>query len=144
MKQDWCGFGDVGKDFEGRTLSLSEYYLIEERYIKAALIFARFHDIDAFILRNVEKLPSASYNLPDKKQLVELQQSIHEGISLPIELAPSVIKLILRELLWANIFAKQVNNFSIRFGYDFYMYFNSDKSLETIIPKIQNIGLFVR
>ena len=40
------------------------------------------------------------------------------------------------------LFDKNFNEIALRFGYDFYMYFNSNQNLEALFIKVEDSGLY--
>ena len=143
-KNEWIGFFQIGKTFEDGVLTFETYLQTEKKYIQAALLFFEFHDCKNITVRTVEKNEFSDYKYEDREQLFLFYNKITEGCSLPVEEAGSLIKLILRELLWAELFCSDSNDIAIRFGYDFYMTFNSNRrDMDDLYNKIKALGLYI-
>ena len=118
---EWVGFFQIGKIINGELLTFSTYSEVETKYINAARMFLEFHDCPVVIIKNLEKYNLSEYNFEDKHDLFEFNQQLQENSS-----------IVLTD-----------DEVSIRFGYDFYMYFNSPKNLDPLVAKIEKLGLFV-
>lgn len=142
IKHEWIGFGQIGGIYEGELLTLDSYLQTELKYIKAADYFFQFHKCDSIIIRNLEKRHTDDYFLDDKDELVKLFNEIEEGTIISLDSLSLLIKLILRDIVWAELFCIN-NEIALTFGYDFYMYFNSNVDMENLFPKVEQLGLFV-
>lgn len=142
-KEEWVGFFQVGKRINGELLTFDLYSEAENKYITAVKWFFQLHNCTCITLKSVEKKDIADYQHADKDQLLKVYNLIDEGFSLSIDDIDSVIKLILRELVWAELFCKQEELIAVRFGYDFYMYFNSNRNIDALSERITKLGLFV-
>jgi len=142
-KEEWIGFFQLGKNINGELLTFDLYLETESKYITAAKWFFQFHGCSHIIIKNVEKNDFSDYQQSDKEHLLEVYNLIKEGFSLSIDDLDNVIKLILRELAWAELICSQDESIAVRFGYDFYMYFNSNRDLNTLIERINKLGLYV-
>ena len=142
-KNEWIGFFQIGKEFDDGELTFDSYTKMEEKYIQAAMEFFRFHHCDQIVLKNVEKYDISGYNYGDKAELSGFIDTISEGKPTPISAISLLVKVILRELFWADIFCTSSDIIACRFGHDFYMYFNSDKDLNALFVRIRALGLYV-
>jgi hypothetical protein len=143
MKNEWISFSQVGESIEGEELTLESYLIVEERYVEAAIAFFSFHKCQSVIVRNLEKYNWSGYNLADKDELFLCYTEVVEGALIPVEQVRVFVRLVLRELLWAEFFSEQSEDVALRFGYDFYMYFNAKRNMDTLFKKIKELGLFV-
>ena len=140
---EWIGFFQVGQVVDGKIITLEEYLQIEGKYIEAAYNFFKFHKCDSILLKNVEKKDIASYSLADKSQLFLFYESISDGQIIPLKDLDLLVQLILRELLWGELFCINNPEIAVRFGYDFYMYFNSNRDMTDLFKEIAKLGLYV-
>lgn len=142
-KNEWVGFFQVGKIIDGNPLTLEEYLETENKYIEAAYDFFELHNCDKISLKSLERNDFSSYNLEDKDQLVQIYNRISNNPMIPIEDLGLLVKLILRELVWCELFCPGTSDIAVRFGYDFYMYFNSNRDMTDLFKKIQKLGLYI-
>jgi hypothetical protein len=142
-KEEWIGFFQVDKSVNGEKLSFDSYLEVENRYVEAAKRFFNYHNCKAFSIKGLEKNDFSNYQYADRGSLINVYDSIVGGSILPIKDLEIVIRLILRELIWAELYCQDDESIAIRFGHDFYMYFNSDKNWSDLANKIKEIGLFI-
>jgi hypothetical protein len=142
-KNEWIGFFQIGQIINGKLLTFEEYSEFENKYIEAAYNFFRFHSCDKILLKNLEKHDISTYNLKDKDQLFLLYDKITDDQIIEIENLGLLVRLILRELAWAELFCSDTPHIALRFGYDFYMYFNSNRDMTELFAKVQKLGLYV-
>jgi hypothetical protein len=142
-KNEWLGFFQVGQIVDGKIFSLEEYLEVEGKYIEAAYCFFQFHKCDSILIKSIEKKDVMSYSLADKDQLILLYERISDDQIIPIKDLGLFVKLVLRELAWGELFCINNPNVALRFGYDFYMYFNSNRDMTELFTKIEKIGLYI-
>lgn len=142
-KNEWIGFFQVGKTINGKKLTLEDYLQVEEKYIQSAIAFFLFHGCKEIVLNNVEKNGPFQSKLSADGELLTVYNVLKDRMIITIEDLGIIIKLILREYIWAELFSIESDLVAIRFGYDFYMYVNSDKDLGTFFKDVHNTGLFV-
>jgi hypothetical protein len=142
-KDEWVGFFQIGKIFEDGKLTFESYKQMEGKYIQAVVAFFQFHQCDEIILRDIEKYDISGYEYEDKAELSEFIDSISEEKTLLVSDISMLVKGILRELFWAEIFCMNSDTIACRFGYDFYMYFNSERDMNDLFVEIKELGLYV-
>jgi len=142
-KNEWIGFLQIGEEFEDGILSFDMYLETEKKYVQSATLFFEFHECRQVALRGVEKYGFSDYKYEDKDELISFYKSLHEGQLVALNDLDKVVKLILRELLWAECFCSSSDNIVLRFSYDFYMFFNSDKDMSTLFNNIMKLGLYI-
>lgn len=140
---EWIGFFQIGKKFHDGELTFQSYLITEDAYIKAAIFFFKFHGCHKVVLSSLEKNDFSEYNYGDRDELMLSYNNISEGQVVIIEHLSNVVKLILRELIWVELFCEESNDIAVRFGYDFYMYFSSNQDLSDLFIKIEELGLYV-
>jgi hypothetical protein len=143
MKHAWIGFGQIGEIFEGEVLTLDSYLQTESKYIKAACYFFQFHKCNSIVIKNLEKRHTDDYFLADKEELVTFFNKINEGATIELDDLSLLVKLTLRDMLWGEFFCTNNDEVALRFGYDFYMYFNSNLDMNDLIVKVGQLGLYV-
>ncbi len=142
-KNEWIGFFQVGQTINGLPLKIDEYLQVEEKYILAVIAFFNFHDCKKVVIRSLEKQKDLPSQLFDNDELFHSYNSLKEDITIPVENLGIIIKLILREFAWAELFCVESDEIAVRFGYDFYMYVNSNRGLDSFFENVKAIGLFV-
>lgn len=138
VKNEWTSFSDVGKMFEGRLFTISDYEFAESNYIKAVNIFLVEKNVKSVAIEQLEK-NGLDENMDDTMKEEYLR--IQDGDAILLGNLPTVLKLILREYIWAKLVSD--TGISITFGYDFYMYFHSTNEIFRGKEQIQALGLFV-
>lgn len=143
QKNEWIGFFQVGKEVEGRMLTFDDYSLTEEKYIAAATLFFQFHGCKSFRIENLEKNHFGDYAYADKEKLSGCCGQLESGQLCRLDELEVVVKLILREMIWAELFCEGSDEIAVRFGYDFYMYFNARGNMSDLFRDIELLGLYV-
>ena len=142
-KNEWIGFFQIGKQFDDGELTFDSYKKMEGKYIQAAMEFFQFHQCDQIVLKNIEKYDMSGYKYDDKAELSDFIDTISEGETASISAIGLLVKVILRELFWGEIFCISSDSIACRFGHDFYMYFNSDRDLNDLFVRIRQMGLYI-
>jgi len=127
----------------GEVLSFDEYVVAEEKYIKAAAAFLQFHSCTKFYIKNLELYGFGDYDHPDLPVLTAGYHAILENAVVDQEMLPVLVQLILREIIYCEIFCDEPGNTAIRFGYDMYMYFNAERDMTELFAEVREIGLYV-
>ncbi len=110
LKNEWTSFSDIGK-----SVSLEEYLATEKQYIDVVLYISNQLGIKEYFIKSIEYSSN------------ELHSVYTEGQLIKIDKLSSIMKHILREKIWCKlVFEKN----EIHFGYDYYMYFVSEKALK--------------
>ncbi len=144
-KDDWTSRSDIGKIYDGRSFTLELYLETEQKYIAAAKLFFQFHNCSAVLIGSLEKraFSAGESSFPDyEKANLVYHQMAENGIILLNDL-DTVTRLILREYIWCELFCAQSKDIAVRFGYDYYMYFNSPLTMEGLFKTIEEMGLFI-
>lgn len=131
MREDWTGFGDVGKEFAGVVLTLAAYAEVEGRYLGAIAEFMRLAGVDSVEVQGLE-------HRGVDRQLDAAAALVAEGQRLDRAQALEVAQLNLREALWCRLVG--AGGFYVHFGWDYYMYIGGD-ALPAAPPEIA--GMFV-
>ena len=148
--EDWISIWDIGREYNGKILTYSDYILTENKYIELISLFIReccteylkikyLEKSNGRIRTNVGKWHYKTGLNIDKEELAILL-SLKEEDVLPLEKLLVVAKYILREYLWCRFVGK---NYAIEFGYDYYIYFICKELSPLIVEKINDLGLFI-
>jgi hypothetical protein len=139
MIHEWSSFNNVGSLFNGVVLELRSYIEVEQRYIKAIMMFCNELNCDIFQVQELEKYHTKGMTAQEIFFYDELTEDAEIGLERIEELA----RFVLRENIWCELVCKNDHDNSIHFGYDYYMYFSSNILSKDFFNKIEQIGLFV-
>lgn len=138
-KDEWISVSDIGNTYDGKALTLSDYLLVEDKYAKAVKSIMTETEIDALKIKGFEKSDFLSINDGNSDKLREMYDSFEEGMTIKRDDIALVIKLILRETVWAKLVSPDLE---VHFGYDCYMYVCCRYPLKTAIEQMTESGLF--
>lgn len=143
QKDEWTAISDIGKIFNGKRASKTEYFKIENGYIQAIMLFMDFLKIRNLSILGLEKDHNFPlFNRHISGSMHKLYKTSNTGLALNKPQIRDMARLVLRELLWCKL--QNDNMMFIHFGYDYYMYIGSSKELpQNLRNKIENLGLFV-
>jgi hypothetical protein len=134
-KDEWTDHSDVGKTFESKKLTFSEYFNVESKYIQAVLLFMECLNIDS--LKATHLIDKGLYQ---KKVLIDGKKII-DSTSYSPEMVAFIVQSMLRNKFWCKL--EYENIMYVHFGWDYYMYIGSAKACTSTIAKIEAMGLFV-
>lgn len=126
LKNEWTDYSDIGCTFEGVQLSFEQYSITEQRYIDVAIKIARETGVEQFVIVGFEKYEEICQYFD--KQIILLDQ---------IE---DLLKQCLRNKCWCILLADE---YSISFGYDYYMHISTNLSKNRVIDICKEYSLFV-
>jgi len=114
---EWTSFHDIG-----RSVTLEEYTLFENAYINAIYAICDYLKINSLCVDGLE---------------VHSDRSIiyHEGQKIGLKKIRCLLMKVLREELWCKLTSDKGE---VHFGYDYYIYFVSNKSLKSCFNKISD------
>lgn len=144
MKKEWTGF-DIGKIIDGVELTYQDYKLVEDNYIHAFKYLFNYFECDRI------QISEKTFYLGKKKihrlfdqELEKFYTQLNRRWTLNIDEAQMAARLILRSAMYGRLYCKGNKELGVRFGYDYYMYFNvPEKNKKEIRNYIESeIGLF--
>ena len=151
LKEEWTAISDIGKTFDGVKLSVEEYKKIEDSYIKAIRLVmnyvgTQFLTIDkvirSFSNEKFEELfITTEYRHLYTSEILDTYHSVRDKENLNEERIDQFCRLLLREDIGAKVFYQ--NKMKVFIGYDYLMGMHTSKSLENLIPEIEELGLYV-
>lgn len=131
LADDWTSISDVGECFAGIELMQEAYLAIESKYLAAIRFFAR----DSCVSRlRVNELEIESADSDPGYEIVD-------GWWLDLAEAIEVARLVLREELWCKL--EDEGRLRVHFGYDYYMYIESNSCCDCAVEETRELGLFV-
>lgn len=139
-KNEWISVGDIGRIYDSKEFTLSDYLSVEEKYFEAVKNMMDEMKVETLKIKELEKSHYVSSNEEDSDELKKMYDLLEEEMTIKNCDVALVIKLILREIVWAKLVSK---SFEVHFGYDYYMYVCSSKVLRKSIVQITKNGLFI-
>jgi len=144
LKKEWTEF-EIGKSFDGKILTYLDYKIIEDKYISAIVyLFEYFKCTRVQFTKKVIYLDDNELHLIIDEELINFYKLLKNRRILNLEETTMAARLILRNAIYGGFNCKGSKNISVRFGYDFYMYFNTPEHEKQVIKKYieKEIGLF--
>lgn len=129
INQEWISYYDIGKSFGNYVLTFNDYLEIENAYVSTVLLCMNSLGIAELTAKDLEIYKSLSEIKKDPSDIyvadiIEMYNSLKEGLKLNKYRVDYVCRLILREYVWCKL---ECNNlFMVHFGYDYYMYICSE------------------
>lgn len=132
IKDEWTAYSEIGS-----KVSEEEYLETEEKYINAVLSFMNEMNVDKLYLKDLE-LHSEGVM---EQNASSFMLTMWLGKEVSKQEIKELIKLTLRESIWCSLSYKK--QFSVHFGYDYYMYIGAAKDCPKARTKVITSGLFV-
>lgn len=111
---EWTSFSEIDQEDEDRT---REYLATEGEYISLAIYLCNSFGASSLKVQGLENSKP-------------IENDICEGQSFTIAQVPKLIASILREEFWCRLIGDGIE---FHFGYDYYMYFVSDRDASEFI-----------
>ena len=134
LKDEWTDFSDIGKIFDGKELTFTEYLGIETKYIQTVMFFMECLGISSL------KVTKLVYRARYKKNALIDGVKVVNDTYYSYEMIAFIIQSILRnkfDCMLAN------NDMWVQFDWDYYMTIGCLRPCELAIAKTKEIGLFV-
>lgn len=136
---DWTSISDIGKTYNGKTLTMDVYLAIEASYLLVAQSFCK--ETDTVTLRVSElELFNTIERLIYQGAYINVNE-FYEGMSIDTQTIDPLIAAVLREFIWCKLSGD--NGFYIHFGYDYYMYIGCANETPNSLNLATRLGLFV-
>lgn len=145
LKKEWKMFSEIGKLFEGGIFTYEDYKVVEDKYISAIKYLFEYYNCSR--IQFSEKyfyLDDNELHIILDEELIIFYHLLKKRRILNLEETGMAARLILRSALYGSFNCKGDKNIAVRFGYDFYMYFNTPEHEKQVIKKYieKEIGLF--
>lgn len=129
LRPEWTSISDIGKDFDGEVLTLSEYLRVESLYLEAignAIEMAKPKNLYIHTLGHIIDLHTGIPEslIKESQELIAFIQT--QSGTLTYSEVRLVARAVLRELVWCKI--EGDGGFYIHFGWDYYMYIGDASS----------------
>ena len=126
IKSEWTSICDVGKTFDGVTLTISEYERVEGNYLLFLRELCRVCGVQTLEIKGLEKYDD------------DIVWS--NGMILRIDQIERICRDILREKCWCRLDAEQMH---IDFGYEYYMHIGCELCAEEVCAVAAKCELYV-
>ena len=146
VNNEWTSISDIGKIYNGIEFTLQDYYKTEETYINTIQLVIDMLQIPSLKVVDLEKNSMGKKGIKNykslyNKEIYKVFRNIKNNETCQGEIIFNICRLVLREHLWLKFEYKK--DFFIHFGYDYYLYIVSHAIEDTIISKINKLGLFI-
>jgi len=127
----------------GKSMELDDYLVLENACIESVKIIMSLTKCSSLSIRYLEKHSEPLCFFEEEKRILNdtyfslADKQFVNNVNLEI-----VMKLILRESVWCQL-VNLSKRLYVRFGYDYYMYFNTRLKMEKYKNHIEKNGLFV-
>ncbi len=124
---EWTSISDVGKLYNGKLFTYSEYVQAESRYLQLIELVCSTLNIDHLQISSIEN-PFDICPYPNNHLLKNLDMIVN------------VAKDCLREKYWCKL---QTDGLFFHFGYDYYLYIGSPLDHIQMNKIVSSVGLFL-
>ena len=139
-REEWTSIEDIGKLYKGEELTVEEYEVIENAYVEAVVFAMKQLELETLKVTELETGEYTVYKGVSDLTSEHFYKTVQNNKDVSIDDVPHLVKLILREIIWAKLVS---DDLCVHFGYDYYMYFIIKKKLEKVIRHISEKGLFI-
>lgn len=148
-KEEWTNVSDIGRCFDGKELTISEYLTTEQRHINVVLAIMSAAHCKYLTVSYVELYPQWALqrikrekNLKDSSSLCKALNSLKKRERIHISLIPDVIRLLLREYVYLVLYSK-AHKLRLSVGYDYYMYLSTNLNEITVKEIVEGQKLYL-
>lgn len=145
-KDEWTSISDIGTYFDRLELKYEDYLIVEDAYVDTVLLIMEFLKCDKVRITHLYKYETKDdFYKYDSNSLYTTYDSIFINMIIADrKVISDLIRLRLREhIAELDIKLEDSINDEITFGFDYYMYLTTDKNIESLLPKILRLGLFI-
>jgi hypothetical protein len=147
LKEEWTAVSDIGKVFDGKVLTETDYIADEKRYARTAKLLLENFEIESFYIIYLKKYRHKLEVLSideadDTARRKRLFKSVKDGSLLPVDNIEDVVILCLRNDIYCDIICGNPR-LRLSFGYDYYMELDINFYDKKLINDLRQIGLFV-
>lgn len=144
IKDEWTDYSDIGKILNGVVLTFLDYKKFEDKYIEAISYLFKFYNCDKIQCIIERYYRDDDLEIINSMDLEKFYYELRKRKVLSLEETLKAARLHLRGAISGRFYMKGNKDISVRFGYDFYMYFNvpeiNKKEIRNYIES--KIGLF--
>ncbi|MDO5552335.1 MAG: hypothetical protein Q4G68_01110 [Planctomycetia bacterium] len=131
IKDEWISIGDIGRSYDGKIFTASEYFRVEDAYCETVKLLLDAQKIDHLIISNCDSEKRIPNFFTSTKYYViqnELKGKLCPGRKCNWHEIDLLIRLNLREEFWC-VFEGKYGTY-LEFGYDYYMLYGSKKNID--------------
>jgi len=140
MRDEWMTPCEVGRYFNGVEFKWDEYLIIENAYVFAVVSAMKKLGTDFLKINGLEWKDYKKFDDLEVLGIEKFFKSLKEGMDISVNDIPKLMKLILRNIVWARLESEML---TVNFEYDYYMYFVFKGDLSEIEKSIIANGLFI-
>lgn len=141
QKDEWTSIADIGCSFHGQIFTFEEYTKVEDCYVNSVMEIIKISGVKyltvGYIESSSEIVDEWYYKTPfstENARLYTFAKTLHQGSQISMTNIPLVVKLCLRECLYA-VLVNLKHNLQVDFGYDYYMHIHTQVD-ENILQEI--------
>lgn len=116
LTEDWTSVSQIGEEWNGKSLTATDYLAVEDRYVRAARRFMAAAAVDALEIRGLESWREPEPHLRAVGLDLEDRPPPRDGDHLAGDELDDFLRRCLRELAWGELVRPQ--DFLIHPGYD--------------------------
>jgi hypothetical protein len=131
-KEEWISRFDIGSTFNGKLFEMTEYQRVEDNYVNfikdilaasgCNYFYVEYSELNPkWAYKHIKKSPFFDYD----KKLVDCVYNVAKHRRFKVSYIDLVARLCLREYAYL-ILSNKSKHFSVRFGYDYYMYIGTN------------------
>jgi hypothetical protein len=125
LPKEWTSVSDIGRTFDGQTVSVSDYVEIEDAYVDAVRTLLLASGITSMSVADLElRLPERQVHLTDA--VLESCRRVRDNHVVSGAGLDAITRACLREYLWCRL--EGPGGAYVHFGYDFFVYVGVPKS----------------
>ena len=125
LDDDWTSVSDIGD-----RLSVAEYLRVESAYVAAVRAFLADVGVTRLVVHGLEGPHDPPRILGTDDPAASI--AVAEGTELDLDGIAAACRRVLREDLWCRL---EAPGFAVHFGYDYYMFIESDAPCETAVAQ---------
>jgi hypothetical protein len=146
IKNEWTGYSDIGKKYDGKVLTRKDYEKSESLYIEAVFLAMSYFGSYRVKINHTYKLNNRQKAklYGDSELFKELTEFASGDLISDKRKIIALLKLKLREYIGElELIIESKSRTEILFGFDYYMYIKTNKNVMPLLKQISDIGLFV-
>lgn len=147
--KEWGAISDIGTEFDGKVVTIEEYQRVEDAYIRSIELILDFlwvPKISAEYVRHIasfDEMKNSQTEYPElyAPKIIEQFILFNRRKVFRIDEIKYLCRLMLREEIASLLYYK--NDVKIFIGYDYLMSILTSKPIDSLIPEIESMGLYV-
>ena len=145
INNEWTSISDIGKIYDNKIFSWEDYIETESLYVKAIFKILKYFQSNGIIISHLFQFEDKNYfnkygndNLKVTLQMIQTGDYISE-----INTISNLIELRLREhIAELELKIEGSSQANITFGFDYYMYLETDHAIDPLQEQIKELGLY--